>query len=195
MRRGDRRLTPPIPKIGTIVVPVPGPARDQRTVALDPCADAGLPMLAGTVATALLFAGRQGGAYSYVVGGVFGHCRRSGWSRRRCSPAPVDEIRVDVVAARLAYDEALDAARSVARANVAAQRLAMQYRHPAPTVLVTLVDTVRLWERRPGDADFSAARIELRSAGSGDTPLYTRRRRRFHRTYLDLVGLGRDASS
>src|SRR5437762_441944 len=31
-----------------------------------------MPMLTGTVATALMFAGRSGGAYSYVVGGIFG---------------------------------------------------------------------------------------------------------------------------
>jgi S-DNA-T family DNA segregation ATPase FtsK/SpoIIIE len=126
-----------------------------------------VPMLAGTVATALLFAGRDGGTYSYVVGAVFGLSSLGMVATSMISGAGRRE-RIDVAGVRRAYDETLAGVRATARANAAAQRAAMRYRHPAPGVLVTLVDSARLWERRPGDADFGAARI-----GSGPQELTT----------------------
>ncbi len=126
-----------------------------------------VPMLAGTVATALLFAGRQGGTYSYVVGGVFG-LSSLGMVATSMVTGAGRRDRVDVAGARRAYADELDDIRQQVRANVMAQRAAMRYRHPAPETLVTLVASRRLWERRPGDADFGAARI-----GSGPQDLAT----------------------
>ncbi len=117
-------------------------------------------MLAGTVATALLFAGRQGGAYSYVVGGVFGLSSLGMIATSMLSGAG-RRGRIDVAGARRAYRAALARTREQIRANMAAQRSAVLYRHPAPSVLISMVDSFRLWERRPGDADFGAVRIGL----------------------------------
>src|SRR5690242_2888933 len=70
VKRSPRRPAPEIPS-GELVVqappeipPVP-PSRWQQMVQV-------VPMLTGTLATALLFAGRDGGTYSYVIGAVFG---------------------------------------------------------------------------------------------------------------------------
>ena len=69
--RRDTRIPAPALPTGDVVLPAPPPVRaaggSRWTHAL-----MALPMLAGTFATALLFAGKQGGTYSYVVGGVFG---------------------------------------------------------------------------------------------------------------------------
>src|SRR5258708_5199176 len=70
MRRQPRRPAPELPRGDLPVLPPPeiprttGSRWSQLLVLL--------PMLTGTVATAMMFAGREGGAYSYIVGGVFG---------------------------------------------------------------------------------------------------------------------------
>src|SRR5689334_22715565 len=70
VKRLPRRAAPEIPT-GELAVNPP-PEIPQATNARWQQALMMLPMLAGTVATALLFAGRSGGTYSYIVGGVFG---------------------------------------------------------------------------------------------------------------------------
>ncbi|HEY1486362.1 MAG TPA: type VII secretion protein EccCa, partial [Micromonosporaceae bacterium] len=109
---------------------------------------------------ALLFAGRQGGAYSYVIGGVFGLSSLGMLATSMVSGAGRRE-RIDVAGLRREYAKALGVVRARARANTAALRTALGYRHPAPETLVTIVDSGRLWERRPGDADFGAVRVGL----------------------------------
>src|SRR5689334_1728875 len=116
-------------------------------------------MLAGTVATALLFAGRDGGVYSYVVGGIFGVSSLAmmasgvGLGHR--------QRRSDAAAARSGYMRQLAEVRDQVRRGARAQRAALAYRHPAPAALWSLVDSFRVWERRPGDADFAVVRVGL----------------------------------
>ena len=75
MRRTARRPAPELPA-GQIVVPAP-PAIPEATGTRWQQALQVLPMMLGTVATALLFAGRSGDKYSLVIGGFFGFSRKS----------------------------------------------------------------------------------------------------------------------
>src|SRR3954465_2408718 len=69
VKRAARRPAPEIPT-GDLAVDAP-PEIPQATNSRWQQAVQVLPMLTGTIATALLF-GRGGGAYQYVVGGIFG---------------------------------------------------------------------------------------------------------------------------
>src|SRR5260370_9801969 len=63
-------------------------------------------------------------------------------------------------AARAKYLEYLGNLRSELQSTAAAQRAASGWRYPAPDALLALVaSSVRLWERRPGDADFLLVRV------------------------------------
>src|SRR5690349_21290745 len=70
VKRSPRRPAPEIPS-GELTldappeIPAVPASRWQQLVQV-------VPMLTGTIATALLFAGRDGGTYSYVVGAIFG---------------------------------------------------------------------------------------------------------------------------
>jgi S-DNA-T family DNA segregation ATPase FtsK/SpoIIIE len=155
VRRVTRRTAPSLP-VGDVVLPappaIPVAAGSRWTQSL-----MAVPMLLGTVATAMMFAGRQGGAYSYVVGGVFGVSSLGmlatsfGGSTR--------QKRADMAAARTDYLRQLGVIRKHVRQNAAQQRIGLYYRHPAPDVLWSLVDSFRIWERRPGDGDFGVVRI------------------------------------
>src|SRR5262245_13257000 len=71
VKRAPRRFAPPLPSGELILepppaIPEPTGARWQQWLSV-------LPMLAGTLATAMMFGGREGASpYTYVVGGVFG---------------------------------------------------------------------------------------------------------------------------
>src|SRR5262245_63771708 len=97
-----------------------------------------VPMLTGTLATALLFAGRQGGAYSYVIGGVFGISSlgmlATGFGSGGGAPR-----KAEMMAARREYLRHLAGLRRRVRETSTAQRDAMHYRHPAPTALWSTV--------------------------------------------------------
>jgi ESX secretion system protein EccC len=72
-------------------------------------------------------------------------------------------------AARAQYLDYLGNLRSQLQATAAAQRALSAWRHPPPDALLALIrSSVRLWERRPSDADFLQVRI-----GEGRQPLAT----------------------
>ena len=119
-----------------------------------------LPMLAGTVATAMMFAGRQGGAYSYVVGAVFG-VSSLGMLATSFGSGAGQPRRAEMMAARREYLRHLSVLRRKVRDTADRQRDGLHYRHPDPTTLWSTVDSHRLWERRPGDADFGVVRVGL----------------------------------
>jgi ESX secretion system protein EccC len=69
--------------------------------------------------------------------------------------------------ARAKYLEYLGNLRSDLQSTAAAQRSSSAWRYPAPEALLALIRSpARLWERRPGDADFLLLRL-----GEGPQPL------------------------
>lgn len=71
--------------------------------------------------------------------------------------------------ARAQYLEYLGHLRSELQATAVAQRASSAWRYPSPDALLELVrSSVRLWERRAGDADFLQVRV-----GEGRQPLAT----------------------
>ncbi|WP_433530219.1 type VII secretion protein EccCa [Micromonospora sp. CA-263727] len=118
-----------------------------------------LPMLGGTVAMAMMF-GRGGGAYSYVVGGMFGLSSLAmlvtSWGSASGTPK-----KSEMMAARREYLRHLTTLRRQVRRTAARQRAGLCYRHPDPTLLWSTVDSHRVWERRPTDPDFAVVRVAV----------------------------------
>lgn len=118
-----------------------------------------LPMLGGTVAMAMMF-GRGGGAYSYVVGGMFGLSSvamlMTSWGSASGTPK-----KSEMMAARREYLRHLTALRRRVRQTAGQQRAGLYYRHPDPGRLWSTVDSHRVWERRPGDPDFGVVRVAV----------------------------------
>ncbi|HEX7745352.1 MAG TPA: type VII secretion protein EccCa, partial [Micromonosporaceae bacterium] len=116
-----------------------------------------LPMLGGSVAMAMMF-GRGGGAYSYVVGAMFGVSAlamvATSWGSAAGTPK-----KAEMMAARREYLRHLATLRRRVRETAARQRAGLYYRHPDPAQLWSTVDSHRLWERRPADPDFGVVRV------------------------------------
>ena len=144
VQRRARRPAPEIPS-GELAVPAPPELPRQlgsrwgQLLLL-------LPMLTGTVATAMMFAGRQGGAYSYVVGAVFGVSSLGMLATGFGSGAGLPR-KAEMMAARRDYLRHLSVLRRKVRDTADRQRDGLHYRHPDPTTLWSTVDSHRLWER------------------------------------------------
>ncbi len=153
VRRPPRRPAPEIPG-GELRVEAPpelpraAGGRWQQLLML-------LPMLGGGVAMAMMM-GRGGGAFSYVVGGMFGISSLAMLATTWGYGGP---RKAELVAARRDYLRHLSLLRGQARATVARQRTGLFYRHPDPERLWSTVDSHRLWERRPADTDFAVVRV------------------------------------
>ncbi len=158
VKRQPRRPAPEVPA-GDLVVPAPPEipravgSRWGQLMML-------LPMLAGTVASAMMFAGRQGGAYAYVVGGVFG-LSSLGMLATGFGSGVGQPKKAEMMAARRDYLRHLAVLRRRVRETADKQRDGLHYRHPDPVRLWSTVDSYRLWERRPGDGDFGVVRVGL----------------------------------
>ncbi|GAA2518747.1 type VII secretion protein EccCa [Pilimelia columellifera] len=153
VRRRPRRPAPDIPS-GEIAVDPP-PEIPQATGGRWQQLLMALPMLGGAVAMAMMM-GRGGGAYSYVVGGVFG---LSSLAMLATSWGGGGPRKAELINARREYLLHLAALRRKVRENAAAQRRGLVYRHPAPQQLWSTIASHRLWERRRGDADFGVVRV------------------------------------
>ncbi|MFY1704766.1 type VII secretion protein EccCa [Micromonospora sp. WMMA1923] len=157
IKRPPRRPAPEIP-VGELPVEAPPeiPAvtggRWQQMLMV-------LPMLGGTVAMAMMF-GRGGGAYSYVVGGMFGLSSvamlATSWGAASGTPK-----KSEMMAARREYLRHLATLRRRVRQTAGAQRSGLYYRHPDPGRLWSTVDSHRVWERRPTDPDFAVVRVAV----------------------------------
>jgi S-DNA-T family DNA segregation ATPase FtsK/SpoIIIE len=156
VRHRPRRPAPEVPA-GELAVPAP-PEIPQLTASRWGMLLTALPMLAGTVASAMMFAGHQGGAYSYVVGAVFG-VSSLGMLATSFGSAGGSPKKAEMMAARRDYLRHLATLRQRVRQIADQQRTGLHYRHPEPAQLWSIVDSFRLWERRPGDADFAVARV------------------------------------
>ncbi|MDG4794375.1 type VII secretion protein EccCa [Micromonospora sp. WMMD1082] len=157
IRRPERRPAPEIP-VGDLPVQAPPEipagtgARWQQMLMV-------LPMLGGTVAMAMMF-GRGGGAYAYVVGGMFGLSSlamlMTSWGSAAGTPK-----KSEMMAARREYLRHLTTLRRQVRQTAARQRAGLCYRHPDPSVLWSTVQSHRVWERRPTDPDFAVVRVAV----------------------------------
>jgi S-DNA-T family DNA segregation ATPase FtsK/SpoIIIE len=156
VKRPPRRAAPEIPTGDLAVDPPPEipPVLNTRWQQLFQV----VPMLTGTIATALLFAGREGGAYSYVIGAVFGISTLGMLATSWSGGGPK---KAEMMAARREYLRYLAGLRRTARETVTKQRTGLFYRHPDPARLWSTVDSHRLWERRPADADFGVVRVAV----------------------------------
>ncbi|MDT4928971.1 MAG: segregation ATPase FtsK/SpoIIIE, family [Pseudonocardiales bacterium] len=116
-----------------------------------------LPMVAGAGATGLLVSGSGGSPVSYLASGMMalsmvgmafgGMGRGSGDKRRR-----LDGDRRD-------YQRYLEQVRRRVRRAAEQQRASSSWHHPDPDTLWCISKGTRLWERRPGDADFLTTRV------------------------------------
>ncbi|WP_410814668.1 type VII secretion protein EccCa [Micromonospora sp. 067-2] len=157
IKRPPRRSAPEIPAGDLPVeappeIPVVTGGRWQQVLML-------LPMLGGTVAMAMMF-GRGGGAYSYVVGGMFGLSSLAmlvtSWGSASGTPK-----KSEMMAARREYLRHLATLRRRVRQTAGQQRAGLYYRHPDPGRLWSTVDSHRVWERRPADPDFAVVRVAV----------------------------------
>jgi S-DNA-T family DNA segregation ATPase FtsK/SpoIIIE len=157
IKRPARRPAPEIPT-GDLAVEAP-PEIPQTTGGRVQQLMMLLPMLGGSVAMAMMF-GRGGGAYSYVVGAMFGVSSlamlATSWGSASGSPK-----KSEMMAARREYLRHLATLRRRVRETAAKQRAGLFYRHPDPTQLWSTVDSHRVWERRPTDADFGIVRVAV----------------------------------
>ncbi|MET7401610.1 type VII secretion protein EccCa [Dactylosporangium sp. NPDC005572] len=153
INRSPRRPAPEIPS-GELPVPAP-PEVPQAPVSRWQQLMQVVPMLTGTIATAFLFAGRDGGTYSYVVGAIFGFSTLG----MLLTGGTGGARRSEMTAARRDYLRQLAALRGRVRETATKQRTGLHYRHPDPHSLWSTVDSFRLWERRPADGDFAVVRV------------------------------------
>ncbi|WFE46044.1 type VII secretion protein EccCa [Verrucosispora sp. WMMD1129] len=157
IRRPARRPAPEIP-VGDLPVQAPPEipaATDTRWHQLLML----LPMLGGTVAMAMMF-GRGGGAYAYVVGGMFGLSSlamlATSWGSASGNPK-----KSEMMAARRDYLRHLATLRRQVRQTAERQRAGLCYRYPDPSLLWSTVHSHRVWERRPTDPDFAVIRVAV----------------------------------
>ena len=158
VRRPQRRPEPPYPS-GEIMLEappeVPKPSgRGWSQVMMM------LPMLAGSVAMALMFAGQRGGPFAYVTGGLFG-LSAVGMLASQFGSHAGGASKQEMLLARQEYLRHLAQQRRRARRAAKQQRETLAYRHPDPQALWTIPDSLRVWERRTGDGDFLTVRIGL----------------------------------
>lgn len=119
-----------------------------------------LPMLAGSVAMALMFAGQRGSTIGYVTGGLFG-LSAIGMLASQLSNHSGGPSKQEMLQRRREYMDHLARQRRRVLKTVRKQRESAFYRHPDPDSLWSIPVGPRLWERRRGDADFATVRIGL----------------------------------
>ncbi|BCJ43305.1 type VII secretion protein EccC [Actinoplanes ianthinogenes] len=157
IRRAERRPAPEIPAGELPVeappeVPAPAGGRWQQALMV-------LPMLGGTVAMAMMMGQGRAGAYSYVIGGLFGISSIA--MLATSFGAATGPRRAELSAARRAYLRHLAELRRRVRDTAHRQRIGLLYRHPDPARLWSTVASHRVWERRPDDPDFGVVRVGL----------------------------------
>ncbi|WP_430781281.1 type VII secretion protein EccCa [Actinoplanes sp. G11-F43] len=155
VKRAARRPAPEIPGEQLVVEPPPEipeavAARWQQWLMA-------LPMLGGTLAMAMMMGQGRGGAYSYVIGGLFGVSSLAMMMTSfGASGAP---RKAEMMSARREYLRHLASLRKRVRETARLQRVGLLYRHPDPERLWSTVGSHRVWERRAGDPDFGVVRV------------------------------------
>ncbi|MFB9450300.1 type VII secretion protein EccCa [Dactylosporangium vinaceum] len=118
-----------------------------------------IPMLAGSGSMALMFAGQRGGPLAYMTGAMFGLSAIGMLASQLGQSAGPG--RQEMLLARRNYMRHLAQRRRQVRRAGQKQRATQLYRYPDPDALWSIPAGQRLWERRPGDADFGMVRIAL----------------------------------
>ncbi len=162
VRRGKRLPSPRMP-VGKIVLAAPprldenvGPPAALRTSLLAvmglALVMAAIVLLAGIPDTARLFVAL---AIFVLLAAVVTAGWFVPWTRRRLGRGSRR-----LTARRAQYLRYITQLQEELRGVAQAQRHGLVWRHPEPEDLIDLIDErTRLWERRPGDADFLVARI------------------------------------
>src|SRR4051794_40835322 len=157
VKRSARRPAPEIPT-GDLGVEAPpeipqsGGARWQQAMMA-------LPMLGGSVAMAMMMGRGTGGAFSYVVGGLFGVSSLAMLATSFGSSG--SPKKAEMMAARREYLRHLSGLRRKVRDTASRQRVGLFYRHPDPGQLWSTAGSPRVWERRPTDPDFAVVRLAV----------------------------------
>ncbi|GAA1597800.1 type VII secretion protein EccCa [Actinoplanes couchii] len=155
VKRAARRPAPEIPAEQLVVEPPPEipeavSARWQQWLMA-------LPMLGGTLAMAMMMGSNRGGAYSYVIGGLFGVSSLA--MMMTSFGAQGAPRKAEMMSARREYLRHLASLRKRVRETARMQRVGLLYRHPDPERLWSTVGSHRVWERRAGDPDFGVVRV------------------------------------
>jgi S-DNA-T family DNA segregation ATPase FtsK/SpoIIIE len=157
IKRSARRPAPEIPT-GEIAVEPP-PEIPQSTGGRWQQAVMAVPMLGGSVAMAMMMGQGRGGAFSYVVGGLFGISSIAMLATSFGSGG--SPKKAEMMAARREYLRHLAGLRRRVRQTVDKQRKGLLYRHPDPAKLWSTAASHRVWERRPADPDFGVVRLAV----------------------------------
>ena len=118
-----------------------------------------LPMVCGVGAMAFLYAGRQGGAMTWVAGGLFGVSMLGMAIGSIATGGSKDTAELN--AERRDYMRYLAQMRKRARRAAEQQRAAVTWRHPEPDALWSIAASSRMWERRITEDDFGEVRIAV----------------------------------
>ena len=157
IKRTARRPEPEYPSGEVVLEPppeLPGPdgrAWQQMLMML--------PMLAGSVAMALMYTSYRTGPLMYVTGGLFGLSAVGMLGSQFLFAG--GQNKQQMRAARRDYMRYLAQQRNRVRRTIQRQRTALHYRYPDPDSLWSIPGGQRLWERRPQDGDFGMVRIGL----------------------------------
>ncbi|GAA4933405.1 type VII secretion protein EccC [Actinoplanes utahensis] len=157
IKRAARRPAPEIPS-DQLVVEAPPEIPEQVTGRWQQWLMA-LPMLGGTMAMAMMMGQGQRGAFSYVIGGLFGISSLA--MLVTSFGASGGPRKAEMMAARREYLRHLASLRKRVRETARLQRTGLIYRHPDPERLWSTVDSHRVWERRAADPDFGVVRVGL----------------------------------
>jgi len=157
IKRAARRPSPEIPT-GEIAVEPP-PEIPQATGGRWQQAMMALPMLGGSAAMAMMMGQGRGGAYSYVIGGLFGISSIA--MLATSFGANGSPKKAEMMAARREYLRHLSGLRKRVRETARKQRVGLLYRHPDPTKLWSTAASHRVWERRTSDPDFGVVRLAV----------------------------------
>jgi len=157
VKRAARRPAPEIPTGDLGVEPPPeipqaGGGRWQQAMMA-------LPMLGGSVAMAMMMGRGSGGAFSYVVGGLFGVSSLAMLATSFGSSG--SPKKAEMMGARREYLRHLSGLRRTVRDTANRQRIGLFYRHPDPGQLWSTAGSHRVWERRPTDPDFGVVRLAV----------------------------------
>lgn len=118
-----------------------------------------VPMIAGGGAMSLMFMGSGGSPLTYIASGLYG-LSTVGMLAASMGRGSADRNR-RLAAQRRDYLRHLAQVRGRVGKAAARQYAALHHAHPDPQALWGIALSSRLWERRPGDADFAAVRVAL----------------------------------